>query len=144
MVCLDVKLDSNSKELSEWCKEINKKTKRVSSEIHINLLDPSKGYITLYSSYYIDEKTVFEDTIHEITEATIVLTLLREFYLKSDLYKVIADVSHLLADMSLYDVTGLIMITDVKKIFKNIDGYLKSLGYKYISPIIDEGGDKKI
>jgi len=140
MVQFDIKFKETDKEMDDWCRDLNRKTKRATASIHINLLDPSTGYIVLYSSHYADEETVFKDTLHEITEATIILYLHKEFGFgcKSNIYKAIADVSHILADISLYDTIKPIILTEAIQTFKNIKGFLESLGYEYITPSLPE------
>jgi|GEM_PF-6812337 hypothetical protein len=127
--------------IDEWSQKMNKKTKRVATAIHFTFLEPPSCYVVLYSSYYIDEETVFKDVLHEITETTIILAILKSFGYEILRNKLLADVSHTLTEISLYDTTRPIILgrTTIQptKFDKKIEKYLKSLGYEYITPVIE-------
>jgi hypothetical protein len=144
MVWFDIRLKPMTGEVDEWCQKLNAKTKRVATSIHFTFLEPPTGYIVLYSSYYIDEETVFKDVLHEITETTIMMTIVKGFSYKLLRNKALADLSHILAEISLYDTARPIILgrttSQPSKFDKKIEEYLKSLGYEYITPVIEGVG----
>ena len=141
MVWFDIKLKPMNNEVDEWCQELNRKTKRIATSIHFTFLEPPTGYIVLYSSYYEDEETVFKDVLHEINEVTIMMAIVKGFGYEILRNKLLADVSHTLAEISLYDTTRPIILGRTtslpSKFDKKIEKYLKSLGYEYITPVIE-------
>jgi hypothetical protein len=130
MVQFDIKLQGEDKNSDEWCRQINKETKRMTFTVYFKPKKPEESYFVPYSTYYIDEETVFKDIIHELTEATILLIIFETFGTDFAPYNAIESINHILTEMALYDETEPITIGDIEQTFKTIRQYLTRQGYK--------------
>jgi hypothetical protein len=131
----DIELRGCNKEFEEWCLKVNRITKRVSTTLYKKIYKPNEDdndyYIVLYCPIYINEEQVFRDTIHELTETSLGILLLRMFPRNINVFLKIPLISHLLTEISHYDDKEPIILCKSVKYFKNIKKFLEKIGCKY-------------